>query len=383
MSRKKILIVGNGNHQFITNYVHWVKKGSKGLYTVDVLSSAPIHMENNQIYNGIFPNYNNSHWFQSFLLKTKGISRYYRFYLYKKSIPQLTGYDIIHFHFIGTDSYFLINYFKKNSVAKIIFSIWGSDMYRVNSTNEKKFIGACRKADVLTFANEKSIDYFKTKFDWTKNNLYLCRFGLAPLEDIKDLALTKNDCKQQLSWNNNKLAVTIGYNLSQAQQHLEILTQFEHEKIKRLADKIQLILPITYGGTSKYKRQLLDKLSQLPFEYTVYDTFLTDEKVALIRKASDIMIQVQKTDQFSGSMQEHLFARNVVITGSWLPYETIKEHGGWFIEIDKLDELSNIISLTTTNYKEYEAKTLNNPQIISKLSSWVTNIHKWIALYSN
>ena len=152
---------------------------------------------------------------------------------------------------------------------------------------------------------------------------------------------------------------------------------------KELMDEIQLILPITYGGTPKYKNQLLEKLKQLPFEYIFYDTFLTDEKVAQIRKASDIMIQLQLTDQFSGSMQEHLYSRNVVITGSWLPYETMKENGAWFIEIDKLEELYKVIPEIIKDFEKYELKTKNNPQVISELSSWDKNIYSWIDLYNS
>lgn len=382
MSEKRILLVGNGNHQFITNYVYWLKKSTKSKYIVDILSDRQVNDENKKYYNTIFRK-NDRNLIYQIISKIKGVRRYYRFFLYNKIIKTLPLYDVVHFHFISIDSYFIIEQFKKNTTSKIILSIWGSDMYRVNSTSEKGFIEACQKADALTFTNQKSIDYFKMKYNWNKNNLKLCRFGLTPLENLKRLATTREECKKQLNWNLQKMAVTIGYNLHTAQQHLEILTQFDNEKVKKLKDKIQLILPITYGGTPKYKNQLLEKLKQLPFESITYDTFLTDEKVAQIRKASDIMIQLQLTDQFSGSMQEHLYSRNVVITGSWLPYETMKENGAWFIEIDKLEELAKVIPVIIKDFEKYELKTKNNPQVISELSSWDKNIYSWIDLYNS
>jgi len=382
MSEKRILLVGNGNHQFITNYVYWLKKSTKSKYIVDILSDRQVNDENKKYYNTIFRK-NDRNLIYRIISKTKGVRRYYRFFLYNKIIQTLPIYDVVHFHFISIDSYFIIEQFKKKTTSKIILSIWGSDMYRVNSTSEKGFIEACQKADALTFTNQKSIDYFKMKYNWNKNNLKLCRFGLTPLENLKRLATTREECKKQLNWNLQKMAVTIGYNLHAAQQHLEILTQFDNEKVKKLKDKIQLILPITYGGTLKYKNQLLEKLKQLPFESITYDTFLTDEKVAQIRKASDIMIQLQLTDQFSGSMQEHLYSRNVVITGSWLPYETMKENGAWFIEIDKLEELAKVIPVIIKDFEKYELKTKNNPQVISELSSWDKNIYSWIDLYNS
>lgn len=382
MSEKRILLVGNGNHQFITNYVYWLKKSTKSKYIVDILSDRQVNDENKKYYNTIFRK-NDRNLIYQIISKIKGVRRYYRFFLYNKIIKTLPLYDVVHFHFISIDSYFIIEQFKKNTTSKIILSIWGSDMYRVNSTSEKGFIEACQKADALTFTNQKSIDYFKMKYNWNKNNLKLCRFGLTPLENLKKLTTTRVECKKQLNWNPKKRAVTIGYNLNTAQQHLEILTQFDNDSTKELMDEIQLILPITYGGTPKYKNQLLEKLKQLPFEYIFYDTFLTDEKVAQIRKASDIMIQLQLTDQFSGSMQEHLYSRNVVITGSWLPYETMKENGAWFIEIDKLEELTKVIPEIIKDFEKYELKTKNNPQVISELSSWDKNIYSWIDLYNS
>lgn len=382
MSEKRILLVGNGNHQFITNYVYWLKKSTKSKYIVDILSDRQVNDENKKYYNTIFRK-NDRNLIYQIISKIKGVRRYYRFFLYNKIIKTLPLYDVVHFHFISIDSYFIIEQFKKNTTSKIILSIWGSDMYRVNSTSEKGFIEACQKADALTFTNQKSIDYFKMKYNWNKNNLKLCRFGLTPLENLKKLTTTRVECKKQLNWNPKKRAVTIGYNLNSAQQHLEILTQFDNDSTKELMDEIQLILPITYGGTPKYKNQLLEKLKQLPFEYIFYDTFLTDEKVAQIRKASDIMIQLQLTDQFSGSMQEHLYSRNVVITGSWLPYGTMKENGAWFIEIDKLEELAKVIPVIIKDFEKYELKTKNNPQVISELSSWDKNIYSWIDLYNS
>ena len=43
-------------------------------------------------------------------------------------------------------------------------------------------------------------------------------------------------------------------------------------------------------------------------------------ETAMFRKACDALIQVQDTDVLSGSMLEHLYAGNAVVTGDWLPY---------------------------------------------------------------
>jgi hypothetical protein len=376
----KVLLVGNGNHQFITNYALWLNKQGKNKYIIDILSFLPVIKVNKKYYNEIF----NIKLFliTNLIYKIKGIRRYFRFFQYKKVLKTLGNYDIIHFHFINIDSYFLVDRFKQYTKSRIILSIWGSDMYRIRSNNEYGFKNACKKADSITFTNQQSLKYFKLKYNWQKKNLKLCRFGLAPLEYLNVLKITREKCKELLNWNPDKLALTIGYNLAIAQQHLEILNLLDNKTIKILKDKIQLVLPMTYGGTTKYKNELLTKLNQLPYDFIIYDSFLKDEKVALIRKASDIMIQLQKTDQFSGSMQEHLFARNVVITGSWLPYETMKEHGAHFIEIDKIEDLVKVLQEVIINFKKHEKSTVNNPKAILGLCSWEKNIKIWAELYN-
>jgi len=381
MNEKRILLVGDGNHQYITNYVGSLKKQMPNYFIVDILSYTNVNNENKKFYDTIYQIKSKNN-FYDIILKIKGIHRYYRFYLYKTIIANLPKYDVVHFHFISVDSYFIADQIKKNKSSKIILSIWGSDLYKLNPGNEKKFIRTCQKADILTFGNQKTINYFQSKYKWEKTNLKLCRFGLAPLDKLKDLKTTKNEIKTKLGWNTKKIAITIGYNLSPNQQHIEILNQFKNEKIKELSDKIQLILPLTYGGTPKYKKQLFEKLNHLQYEYRVYDTFLDDIEVAQIRKASDIMIQLQKTDQFSGSMQEHLFAHNIVITGSWLPYDTWKENNAWFIEIDKIEELASSLLNIMNNFESYWNNTQPNSEVILKLSSWEKNIKDWIALYN-
>ncbi len=382
MTDKRILLVGDGNHQFITNYAKWLKKQYGSSFWVDLLSLTPVRKENTEFYQIIYQVKKDDFLFR-IANKIKGVSLLYRFCLYKKLIAVMHDFDIIHFHFISYDSYFLASQFKKKTKAKIVLSIWGSDMYRLPSAFENCFFKTCRNADHITFTNKKSLEYFCDKYHWRKNNLSVIVFGLAPLEYMEKITLSKVECKEKLRWNKDKFAITIGYNMAVAQQHLSILAQFENKKLTVFHNKIQLIVPITYGGDKNYKREILTKLNQLPFEYKVYDEFLNDETVAHIRQASDVMLQLQITDQFSGSMQEHLFSRNVVITGSWLPYDTLKEKGAYFIEIDKVEDVNDVLPDVINNFNKYEQKTTNNPRVISELSSWGKNIKQWIEMYNS
>lgn len=382
MTDKRILLVGNGNHQFITNYAKWLKKQNSSSFSIDMLSLMPFRKENTEFYQIIYQ-IKKDDFLYRMAKKNKGVHLLYRFYLYKKLIAVMPEYDIIHFHFIDYDSYFLSGQFKNKSNSKIIFSIWGSDIFSLPSVLGNCFVHACKNADRIIFTNTKLMKYFLDRFHWQRNNLSVIRFGLAPLEFLEKGRISKVECKERLSWNKDKLAITIGYNMSRAIPHLSILEQFGSNKLAAFHNKIQLIVPITYGGDKNYKREILTKLNQLPFEYKVYDEFLDDETVACIRKGSDVMLQLQITDQFSGSMQEHLFTRNVVITGSWLPYDTLKEKGAYFFEIDKVEDLNDVLPDVINNFSKYEQKTANNPGVIAELGSWEKNIKQWVEMYNS
>lgn len=373
---KKLLIIGDGNHQFITNYVKWLNQ--KGDFEkIDVLSSTTLTNSSSKLYCSSFSLDRNNKVFQ-FFDRIKGLRRFYRFSLYRKLVKKLPHYDFIHAHFLNVDNCYVTGLISNQS--KKILSVWGSDFYRSNHKLREYIKKSALQADAITFTNEVTRDDFIDAYKWDKDNLYICRFGLAPLDEQKNLEESRNESKSILGWNEDKIAVAIGYNLSEGQQHLKILDQLD--QLKEYSDRLELILPITYGDNLKYKQQLISKLEDLPFSYVVYDKFLSDLTISRIRNASDIMIQLQITDQFSGSMQEHLFARNVVITGSWLPYQTMKEHGVKFIEIDNVSELSGTLENLLDNFDDRFSDTVKNPSSIEFLSSWDKNISNWLKLYN-
>lgn len=375
---KRILLIGNGNSQFVFTLALWLKRTNPQL-TVDLFSIVPVKESFKKNFDQCYSAKSSK--LIEFGLRYVGLRMLTMMYLNHKLLKQIHTYDVVHFQFISPDKFFLINHFHKKTNSKIILSIWGSDLYKIPKSMVSSFEKHCRIATSITFTNEKTIAYFKQKFQWEKDNLKLCRFGLAPLEELKKLALSKEQCKEELAWTKGKIAITIGYNLSPNQQHLKILEVFKSEELKKLKNQILLIFPITYAGSSKYKNQILNELNELPFEYKIYDTFMSDERVAKIRKASDMMLQLQQTDQFSGSMQEHLYTQNIVITGSWLPYETLIEEGVWFKQIDAIRDLAKSLLEVIENYEDLKLKTQNNPEAILKLSSWEKNIGLWSKLY--
>jgi len=219
--------------------------------------------------------------------------------------------------------------------------------------------------------------YYRNKYS---NKLRICSFGLAPLEVLRSLELNKRECRELLSLPEESLIVTVGYNNSPAQQHIEILNSIEKHK-RGIPENAFLVLPMTYGATDEYRNTVRKYLEQHGFGYRIFDKFMPDREMAMLRKASDLMIQVQITDQFSGSMLEHLYTENVVITGDWLPYGTLDEKGVFMLRVSSVKEVGEKLVYAVNNLDSLKEKCKKNPEIIWELSSWEKNIQSWIDVY--
>jgi glycosyltransferase involved in cell wall biosynthesis len=378
MAKIRILLVGDGNSIFVTSYAKWLKKENID-FQVDIFSTSVIRDENTSFFDRVIRIEQYPHFY--FINKYKGIRRILLISIYRKVLKDLPAYDFVHFQFISPLRFSLINLIKRTTKSKIVLSIWGSDLYKLNPIDKISFKNICLKADKISMANPQTIEYFKSVFNWKKDNIRECRFGLSPLENITELSLDKAACKEELGWNKDKLAVVIGYNAALGQQHLRILEQLSHDQIIALKEKILLVLPLSYGGSASYKKDISSAMRELPFEYISYQQYLSDFEIACLRKASDIMIQLQVKDQFSGSMQEHIFAGNVVVTGKWLPYKSMKDLGIYFEDIEDVADLKDMLPEIIRNFRLYQEKTSCNEAKIADLSLWGNNISNWSKLY--
>ena len=108
---------------------------------------------------------------------------------------------------------------------------------------------------------------------------------------------------------------------------------------------------------------------------------MSDEDLARLRCATDIMVQVQPTDQLAGAMQEHLFAGSVVITGDWLPYGVLRDAGVRFWTVPDRAALTGSLRECLEELSVRQAQCVGNAVPIRGLSSWSHTAPQWSALY--
>jgi len=343
-------ILDYGKYEFINYNTSKYSKINNGL---DFLNKIPIIKK---IYRNIL---------LQFFIKTK-----------IKSLKSSYNTTLVLFH-----SYFLNKFAVqiKKSCKILAISYAGSDFYRINSKTKEDNKTLLNYADIITFNNVQMkndfIDYYN---DYT-NKTKITGFGLKVIDVIEQILLaeTISTSKTKLGIHKDSFVISIGYNASSEQQHLLAINELI--KIKSiLPENYLIVFPFTYNNNKlNYKEELDDILQTNDLNYL----FLTDElsftDVARLRIITNIAVNLQTTDQASAALLEHLYAKNIVIVGKWLPYNFWDDLGLFSFKINT-DELSYKIEYCITHYNEIKKKCEINSDLIRSAWSWESRINNWI-----
>ncbi|MBL4933541.1 glycosyltransferase [Clostridium paridis] len=289
-------------------------------------------------------------------------------------------YDIIHIHFLAPFYGQVFNEIRQKC-TKLVATVWGSDFYRTINEDKKYQEKIIEVADNINFGNGDTLK----EFDNFYNNRYsqklsVCRFGLIQLDYIKRFMKEgKDKIKNELQCPQNSIIVTCGHNASPAQNHILLIESLIRIKDK-IPDRCYFLFPMTYGDGAVVN-EVSEKLSESGLKYMIIDEFLSDEDIAKLRIISDIMIHVQTTDQLSGSMQEYLYARNVVIAGSWLPYGIFKNKDIYLLEVDRVEDVGEKVIYAIENLEKLIVNCGENRDKIWNMTSWEKAIDTWGNIY--
>lgn len=277
---------------------------------------------------------------------------------------------------------YALNHLHTNSAFKIGV-LWGSDLYKCRSENRYKSV---RKAVSLCDRICVSTDKFKEDFlalvSFDKNKVKKCHFGLDFIEKIRISTVSPFRAKQLLRVPSDTFVITCGYNASPNQQHEEIITQLQliHDEFP---SNYLLVFPMTYSGNNLYKQQIEDLLNRSGLRFKIYMNFMKDDELIAMRKMTNIFIQLQRTDAFSGSLQEHLYCQNIVVTGSWLPYKVFKDKGIIFQEIDRMVDLADKLKYIFSHYEIIQSKVSEiNTEAKFDYALWDNAIIEWYQILS-
>ena len=363
----KLLIIGNASHQYNLAFTKWLKKNHQAEVTaIDISFKA----YNGDDYDNFFSINGNKT-----LLNTKIIGSIYRAYLVKDIFTKNNIENQTILLQAATPWLSFIFSFLKKKTSNLSIALWGSDFYRYKRRKVLKKMFTI--ADNILICHPQMIEDFSKEFNQFHKKTNLCYFGIEPIESIKKILNEKADKQEslkRLGFNDSLLNIVIGHNGSIHNKHLEVLESLAN--FPKLKD-VRIILPMTYGANPEYLKAVDHKCSSMSLNYKILTVFMSDEDVAHLRIITDVMINVQTTDAFSGSMREVLYSGGVVINGSWLPYQFIKNQGVYYEEVDKVKEIGAKVDLIIQNFNSFSKKAENNSEKIYELSSWSKTIKAW------
>jgi len=363
---KKILVVGNGDSIFVKDFIRQYKMRD---VVIDIIS----YGQEKKIKN-IRHQYNCIEYTSNKVLNQINV-----FLNFRKILNKIDdNYDVVIIHFI----YFNLAphiYALRKKTKKVVAVVWGSDFYRVTSRIKIFFQDIIYKnSNVIVFTNPKTKELFLEKKKNIITDTKVARFGLPVLDEIEKLVDSDYSIlSNNFGLPNNKIKVMVGYNASLAHEQLLIIDQicdFSDE----LLERIHLVFPLGYG--SDKSKALIEKALQnnKKISYTLLEKFYNFHEVAKLRKITDILINIQPTDQFSGSMQETLYAGGWILTGAWLPYEKIIELEPKISLINEKKQIGEKLKiLIEKNAKNSFENTEKIKNYIKNESSWEKNISLW------
>lgn len=261
---------------------------------------------------------------------------------------------------------------------KIVGAFWGSDFYRRNPENDSLLQVALDKCDEVIISTTEMEVNITDQFAICDQKIHNVLFGVSALDKIFEYqAIPKGIAKKALDIRESAFVITCGYCARPEMRHEDIIYQLNSVR-DILPESYLLVFPMTYSGNPEYIASIRQLLAKTGLLYVILENFISDDKVAYLRKATDLFIQIQSTDANSGSMQEHLAAKNVVITGSWLPYHEYQQKNIYFEKIDHPDELSYKVAEVLGNWDKSVAKVdENNTFEKFNASLWQNTIPGW------
>jgi hypothetical protein len=378
----RILIVAyiKGSFPFIPELVEQLKLKNIDVIQIDLFEMYSILdvRDKPEVIHHI-KNVHLRYFFKIPLLKNALRYVFYNFY-YLGKLPE---FDHVSIH--SAKSYYIKFLKKFKTISKSMsVCIWGSDFYRITTKERIRLYPIFNYSDSIVIGNpEMALDFGSFYDNKYRNKLRICGFGIGKLNLISNLEInfTKEELKLKIGLPLYKVILTIGYNGSTAQQHLLVLKEIKALS-RDILDSIVLVIPFGYGGSSVYKQEIVSFLDNLSVDYVIFDEFLSDEKVASLRICSDIVVNCQISDAASASLQEHLYAKNVLLVGEWLPYEYFSDRNVSFWTFNSGNLRKNIEKMLL-DLEFYKNKAVDNKNRIDELSNWRFRIDEWISVFNN
>lgn len=265
--------------------------------------------------------------------------------------------------------------------TKIIAYFCGSDILRCEGAALNRLKHALQWVDTVRFDSEKVKNGYETKIksamDTDEDVIHL---GASVLDSIDALGLTKAEAKAAMQLPTDRICLCIGYNAGIFQQHLKVLEQIAVLP-KSLQNRLFLLFPMTYGKSAEYIVQVRHAAEKSGIPFQILEEFMDNSQMALMHRATDILIHAQTTDGLSSSVLESMYAGSYLINGSWLDYPECRRWQLEYALFDSFSALPNVIQQVCEQLPKFDAA--HNQAILYQKNSWNATKTAWEGLLNS
>ncbi len=376
---KKVLIIGDANNQILNEYIISIKNITDefifSIYNINHVSRLKEEYKKN--YNKIFPSYSNRFFTEKIKyirILFKPLYQIINFYTISEK------FDIIHIKHIYPFYIFMLPKMKKIG-NKIIGTVWSMEYKRgLNFFFGKLVIqNFYNKLDVITLSNLEIKNELVEKYN-LKAEIYILKYGLINFEELNKLNINSSNSKKAIGLDPSKITISVGYSGKEIHNHEKVLNSLIPIK-EEIIDKIQIILPMMYGGTPTYQEKIFNKYIKYFPNTKIFNTFLDKEELYHLRISTDILIQLSDFDHSSASVLESLLCGAIVISGDWLPYKNWAAEGLKFFTIKDFGELKIVLIHCVNEFNRLKADTAINTNVLQKFK-WSEVITEWVLFYN-
>ena len=294
----------------------------------------------------------------------------------KALVSQHKKYDAILILWVFPQNMLAIDSYKKLS-NNIILVPLGSDVLRISRLARFALKSFYQNADYIVLPPAGFQQTVKQLFHITDSKIVTLDFGSDQIDTILNSEISRLEAKQELGIE-KKYVITIGYNAVKAQNHLMILDQLAQVK-EQLPENLFLILPMTYPKSpeiEEYIKSVKIYLNNLNFKYRIFEDYLDEQQLILLRKCSDIFIHAQTTDANCATIFEYLLSDCTILNGSWLHYPELEKDNMPYFTFNSIKDLGSCLIEAIKNPEQHKPSY----RLINDMAKkgWNYQIKLWI-----
>jgi glycosyltransferase involved in cell wall biosynthesis len=298
------------------------------------------------------------------------------------ALSKLGPFDAVHCHYLSVADLALGCEMAKRHGAPLTATFWGSDLLRAEPSVLRRMEKYLARCTAVTVFNREHKERIRALYgDKLAEKTHVLDFGEGVFPPI-DRVLAEGGhaaAKAHFGIAPERLTVAIGSSASRAQQQLEALRGLG-QLDKAFLQRVTVLLQHTYAHDDPaYEAEVRTLAESLPGECVVLTDFMNDEESAYLRCAADVYLHTIRTDAFSSSMKEYLYAGARVAYGSWLTYPALQELELPVRSFDRFEDLPALVQDAFNG--DWQPLDEAARQRLGSVCTWESLAKQWLALY--